>query len=135
MRYLILNLVIVFCTMSCQSSRPLQTNLMQGEMWRVTEINNIPLTVPANMHLSEGMVRGQAACNRFFASFSETKTGFEIGFVASTRKGCISEVASKEEFLLFQNLPKMTRAVQVDNAIRLEGHDGAFMRLIQNELK
>jgi len=25
--------------------------------------------------------------------------------------------------------------VQVDNALRLEGHDGAFMRLIQNELK
>ena len=134
MRYIILNLVIVFCTMSCQSNKPEQTKLMQGEMWRVAEINSIPLTVPANMHLSEGMVRGQAACNRFFASFSEIKTGFEIGFVASTRKGCISEVASKEEFLLFQNLPKMTRAVQVDNAIRLEGDDGAFIRLIKNEL-
>ena len=28
----------------------------------------------------------------------------------------------------------MTRAVQVDNAIRLEGDDGAFIRLIKNEL-
>lgn len=134
MRYIILNLVIVFCTMSCQSSKPEQTKLMQGEMWRVAEIYSIPLTVPTKMHLSEGMVRGQAACNSFFASFSEIKTGFEIGFVASTRKGCISEVASKEEFLLFQNLPKMMRAVQLDNAIRLDGDDGAFIHLIKNEL-
>ena len=81
------------------------------------------------------MVRGRAACCGFLASFGETKTGFEIGSVASTRKGCISDVASKEGFLLFQNLPKMTRAVQVDNAIRLEGHDWAFLRLIQHQLK
>ena len=104
------------------------------EMWRVAEINSIPLTVPAKMHLSEGMVRGQAACNSFFASFSEIKTGFEIGFVASTARVHFRSGIEKE-FLLFQNLPKMTRAVQADNAIRLEGHDGAFMRLIQNQLK
>jgi len=52
MRYIILNLVIVFCTMSCQSSKPEQTKLMQGEMWRVAEINSIPLTVLTKMHLS-----------------------------------------------------------------------------------
>ena len=98
MRYIILNLVIVFCTMSCQSSKPEQTKLMQGEMWRVAEINSIPLTVPTTMHLSEGMVRDRRLATAFSRHLVKSKQGLRLVLSHQPARGAFQKWHRKKNF-------------------------------------
>lgn len=83
--------------------------LLQGATWRVTHINDAPVSATSSAEITflpNNQLAGNSGCNRFFGSYTLTGESLTVKGLGSTRMACAPNDMALEDRLL-QNLSQL----------------------------
>lgn len=82
------------------SEHPDANSGLSGSEWRVTEVLGTRVDGAGTVRFTQTSIRGQAACNVYFASFREKDGGaIEIAGINETRRNCAGRMELERGYL------------------------------------
>jgi heat shock protein HslJ len=102
---------------------------LAGTSWQLAELGGQPAGKQSlTFDASKGMVSGSGGCNNFNGAYQWSGKSLKMGPLASTRRACAEESASRQETAYLQALDA-TRTWKVEgNTLILSGDSGQLAR-------
>ena len=108
----------------------------QGTAWRLEELNGRPpVGVPGDgvptlaFAADEPRASGNGGCNQFGGTYTRRRASLRFGALASTRRACADEAATRQETAYLQALQSTTRYAIYDDLLVLYAEDRVLARL------
>jgi heat shock protein HslJ len=96
--------------------------------WRALRVRGAPPSAPApTVRFADGQVSGDAGCNRFSGSYSQSATGITVGPLVSTRRACADEARTAQETRYLDALQHARTVVLSGGRLVLDGAGGELI--------
>jgi heat shock protein HslJ len=109
---------------------------LEGTAWQLEELNGRPAVAATGGDVptlafaaDEPRASGNGGCNQFGGSYTRTRAALQFGPLASTRRACVDEAASRQETAYLQALQSTTRYAIYDDLLVLYAGDQVVARL------
>lgn len=109
---------------------------LEGTAWRLEELNGRPpVEVPGGgaptltFAADEPRASGNGGCNQFGGPYTRARAALRFGALASTRRACVDEAATRQETAYLQALQSITRYAVYDDLLVLYAGDQVVARL------
>jgi heat shock protein HslJ len=113
--------------------------LLAGSEWRLVELNGrAPITGPGGetptlrFEASGPRASGNGGCNQFNGPYTQTGASLHFGPMASTRRACLNEAATRQETEYLEALHATTRISVADGRLSLYAGERAVARFTAN---
>jgi heat shock protein HslJ len=106
---------------------------LKGTSWQVIEINGeaVPASAEVTANFSpEGQVNGKAACNRYFADYTQNGSALTFGMVGMTKMMCAEEGLMETEAAFAQALATVARFEEAGDQLRLLAASGQVVLVL-----
>lgn len=109
-----------------------QAPVLEGSSWQVTQVGDtsVPETMEITLSFRDGEISGRAACNSYFASYSQQAKQLTFGAAGATKMFC-NEAGVMEMETAFLNSLAQVRSfeIQMGGLVLLDGEGAAVIYL------
>lgn len=116
-----------------------QAQTLAGTAWRLEELNGQPPVpvagdnVPTLAFAADGSrASGNGGCNQFNGSYTQEGASLRFGPLASTRRACVDEAATRQETAYLRALESTTRHTATAEHLVLYAGDQVVARLVRS---
>jgi heat shock protein HslJ len=129
-------LALAACAVGPSAGPGGEAERLEGTVWQLEELNGRPpVMVPGGaaptlaFAADEPRASGNGGCNQFGGAYTRTRAGLQFGALASTRRACVDEAATRQESAYLQALQSITRYAVYDGLLVLYAGDQVVARL------